>query len=93
MRRAARIDANQPEIVEALRKAGCSVQILSAVGHGCPDIAVGRGAFNYLLEIKDGSKPPSARLLTNDELAWHVQWKGSASVVYDVPSALKAVGL
>ena len=47
--RAAKIDANQNEIVDALRKAGCSVQILSSVGKGCPDILVGRGGRNYLL--------------------------------------------
>lgn len=34
---AAKIDANQPEIVEALRKCGILVIILSGVGRGCPD--------------------------------------------------------
>lgn len=41
MRRAARTDANQTAIVEALRKCGASVQSLAAVGKGVPDLLVG----------------------------------------------------
>jgi hypothetical protein len=41
MRRAAKIDANQPQIVEALRKAGATVHSLAAVGNGIPDLLVG----------------------------------------------------
>lgn len=89
--RAAKIDANQNEIVDALRKAGCSVQILSGVGKGCPDILVGRGGRNYLLEIKDGNKPKSARKLTPDQVEWHSKWKGHKVVVNSVESAIKAV--
>ena len=36
MRRAAKVDANQPEIVQALRKAGCFVQPLHTVGQASP---------------------------------------------------------
>ena len=39
MRRAARTDANQAAIVDALRSVGCSVVSLSAVGKGVPDFA------------------------------------------------------
>lgn len=93
MRRAAKVDDNQGEIVGALRGAGCSVAILSGVGKGFPDIAVGRAGKTYLLEIKDGSKPPSRRQLTPDERAWHGAWKGHAAVVENVEQALRAVGL
>lgn len=41
MRRAARTDANQVEIVSALRAIGCSVSDTSGVGGGFPDLAVG----------------------------------------------------
>ena len=34
MRRAAKVDANQREVVAALRGAGASVQLLHAVGEG-----------------------------------------------------------
>lgn len=88
MRRAARIDANQNEIVAGLRAAGYSVCILSAVGKGVPDIMVGANGVNYLFEIKDGSKPKSARRLTVDESKWHEAWKGTVCVVESLSEAL-----
>lgn len=91
--RAAKIDANQNEIVEALRKSGCTVQILSSVGKGCPDILVGRGGDNYLLEIKDGNKPKSSQKLTPDQIDWHSKWNGSVYVVNSIELAFTAVGL
>lgn len=90
--RAAKIDANQNEIVEALRKIGCSVQILSSVGKGCPDILVGKNGVNYLIEIKDGNKPKSAQKLTSDQVEWHEKWNGSVVVVNSAEQALKIVG-
>lgn len=91
MRRAAKVDDNQAEIVAALRKAGYSVCVLSAVGKGVPDIMVGSYGVNVLLEIKDGSKPASARKLTADEAKWHKAWKGQVAVVSSVYEALEAV--
>jgi hypothetical protein len=41
LRRASKVDANQREVVAALRGAGASVQLLHAVGEGCPDLLVG----------------------------------------------------
>jgi hypothetical protein len=35
---------------------------------------------NYLIEIKDGSKPPSKRKLTSDEQEWHDTWRGTVYV-------------
>lgn len=69
--RAARVDRNQAEIVDALRKIGCFVQPLHTVGKGCPDLMVGHSRKWFLLEVKDWAKPPSARKLTKDEEAWH----------------------
>lgn len=81
MRRAARIDSNQKEIIGAFRVLGCSVVPLHTVGNGCPDIAVGYCKKTILVEIKDGTKPPSARKLTDDEQKFHDQWKGSIAIV------------
>jgi len=81
VRRAGKIDRNQPEIVERLRQAGATVQILSAVGQGCPDLLVGIKGRNMLLEIKDGLLAPSARKLTPDQLGWHAEWQGQVTVV------------
>jgi hypothetical protein len=96
MRRAARIDANQPAIVDALRRIGCRVQPLHMVGKGCPDIMVSKGGRVVLMEIKDGAKPPSARKLTADEQAWHDLWAdvakaGALVVVASVGEALDAM--
>lgn len=92
MRRAAKVDRNQAEIVEALRADGCSVQSLAAIGDGCPDLAVGKNRVTYFMEVKDGSKPPSARRLTEDQLRWHGAWRGGpVAVVCDVESALRVV--
>lgn len=96
MRRAARVDRNQPEVVDALRQAGCRVQPLHMVGKGCPDILVGRNGRLVLMEIKDGEKPPSARKLTADEAAWHDLWAdvaraGALVTVSTVAEALAAM--
>lgn len=94
MRRAAKIDRNQPEIVQALRKAGATVQSLAACGDGVPDLLVGFQRQTYLFEVKDGLKPPSARELTPDQIAWHCAWGGGCCVVVNsVAEALAAIGV
>lgn len=91
MRRVAKTDANQPEIVAALRKMGASVTLLSQVGGGCPDLLVGIAGVNLLLEVKDGSKPPSARKLTADQVEWHGSWRGQKAVVASVEEAMSVL--
>lgn len=94
MRRAAKIDRNQPEIVKALRQVGATVQSLAAAGDGVPDLLVGFQRNTVLLEVKDGSKPPSARELTPDQVQWHLNWRGGACVVVNsVGEALAAIGV
>lgn len=78
-RRAARTDANQTEIVKALRSIGALVWVSSGVGGGFPDLVVGYRRTIFLLEIKDGNKAPSAQKLTPDEEMFHQLWQG-----YDV---------
>ena len=87
--RASRVDRNQPEIVDGLRKFGATVKILSAVGDGCPDILVGYNGKNYLMEIKDCQKPPSKRRLTDDQKKWHGKWKGQKCVVETIAKAVE----
>jgi hypothetical protein len=92
MRRQARIDANQPEIVAKLRACGYSVQPLHTVGGGCPDIVVGFArTYNILLEIKDGDKSPSRRALTPDEKEWHAVWRGQVATVSSFAEAVAAI--
>lgn len=91
MRRAAKIDANQPDIVEALRRCGATVQPLHTVGQGVPDLLVGFRGQTLLLEVKDGAKPPSERKLTPDQVRWHEAWDGHP--VYVVRDVTEAVGV
>jgi hypothetical protein len=81
-----RVDANQLEIVAALRQFGASVQILSSVGHGCPDLLVAFRGKNYVMEVKmPGGK------LTKDEYEWHHEWHGDHYVVHSVEEAIAVI--
>lgn len=90
MFRAARVDANQKEIVKALRDNGCTVQHLHSIGKGCPDLLVGYShngkPYNLLMEVKDkGGK------LTPEQIIWHAGWRGQVAVVTTPEEAIKAV--
>lgn len=91
MRRAAKVDANQAEIVRSLRALGATVQSLAMVGKGCPDILIGYRGTNFLCEIKDGRKPESAQKLTPHEIAWHDSWGGQVVIVRSVDDAIALV--
>lgn len=91
MRRAAKIDDNQTEIVKALRKMGCSVSVTSAVGSGFSDLVVGYRGTNFLVEIKDGSKPPSKQKLTPDQVEFHRYWRGQVAVANSIDEAIRIV--
>lgn len=91
MRRAAKIDANQREVVKALRAIGCTVAITSSLGDGFPDLVVGYRGRNYLIEVKDGNKPPSRRKLTKDEKQFSESWKGQYAVVESIDEAIGLV--
>ncbi len=96
MRRAAKIDGNQNEIVDALRAVGAHVTSLAAVGGGVVDLLCARAGVIALIEVKDGSLPPSERLLTPAQRRWHAELyavgKVRAHVAYSVSDALAIVG-
>lgn len=94
----AKRDANHTEIVKALEAAGCTVLDLAAVGGGCPDILVGHGARNVLLEIKRpgvfGKKRGKVQAKTDTaQKTFRETWRGDVAVVWAVDDALRAVGL
>lgn len=78
VRRAARVDANQAEIVEALRGIpDLSVAVTSELGRGFGDIVVGYRGFNFIFEIKlDDAQP-----LTDDQREFHAGWRGQIQKV------------
>lgn len=87
MRRAARTDANQQAIVEALRKAGASVEVI-----GKPvDLLVGFNGRNLLMECKDGRKYPAHRPLTPAQKDFIPNWRGQIVVVLDAEQALRVL--
>jgi len=89
-RRAARVDENQSRIVEGLRRMGCSVLIISQLKN-CFDILVGFRGVNFAFEIKDGTKPPSQRRLTDGEQNFFDQWQGQVSVIESLEDAIKKI--
>lgn len=88
MRRAARVDENQAEIVLGLRKFGASVQPLHAVGQGCPDLLVGYRNRNYLIEVKNPEKPKADQNLTPRQVGWHSDWQGHVRIVRTTEEAI-----
>lgn len=88
MRRAAKIDAVQPAIVDALRKAGISVVSLASLGRGVPDLLAASGTDAWLIEIKG----PKGRL-TVDQQKWIEEWTGVVHIVRTVDEALQLVGV
>lgn len=95
MRRAAKIDVNQAEIVAGLREIGATVTSLASLGRGVPDLLVGHRGRNYLLEVK----PPggvrgglSRQTLTEAERDWHRTWRGQRAIVTSIDQALYAIG-
>ena len=94
MRKHGRTDANQTEVIKALRQAGANVVSLANCGAGIPDLLIGFRQKTYLLEVKDGSKPPSQRELTPDQRVFHAGWYGGPlMVVNSVDEALTAIGV
>lgn len=88
-----RTDNNQKEIVKVLRRCGCSVQILSDVGDGCPDILAGLRRKNYLFELKNPEGSPSQQALTPKEEIWHQTWNGQVEIVKTLQAILKVLNL
>ncbi len=89
MRRSSKVDANQRDIMSALRDIGCSIQSLHTVGGGCPDLLVGFRGRTTLLEVKN---PDGRNQVLPEQEAWHNAWLGGpVIVVRSVEEAVAAV--
>jgi hypothetical protein len=87
MRRAARRDDNEKEIIAAMRAEGAYVKQIN--DEGLFDLLVNYRGETMLIEVKDGAKPPSARRLTDAEQKFHDEWPGSdLYIVNSVEEAL-----
>lgn len=72
MRRAAKVDSNQTEIVNCLRQLGCSVVVTSTIGRGFPDLIVGIAGKTLLVEVK-----ARKGVYTPDQVEFIGTWKGN----------------
>lgn len=79
-RRAAKVDANQPEIVKELRKRGWYVLIISQLKNCC-DVIISKGGRTIAIEIKDGTKPKSAQRLSEGEKKFMDEWQGEYRII------------
>ena len=86
MRYAKRVDANQDQIVSALRAAGAYVWII-----GLPvDLLVGYKNHTFLVEVKDGPK----KRLTALQDDFFKNWTGGTLARIDGPeAALRMIGV
>lgn len=92
--RAKRVDANQKAIVKSLRGIpDVTVADTSSLGNGFGDIVIGYKGKNWIIEIKDGNKPPSAQKLTPDEVRFHNDWKGQINVCNSFDEIFKLIFL
>jgi hypothetical protein len=86
MRYAKRVDANQDQIVSALRAAGAYVWII-----GLPvDLLVGYKGHTFLVEVKDGSKK---RLTTLQDEFFQSWTGGTLARVDNAEAALRMIGV
>lgn len=93
-RRAAKVDANQGEIVTALRAIpGVTVQL------GMDDILIGYRGVNYWIEIKEpdsvstvtGEVRPSCIKDSQHKLV--AEWKGQYDICHDIGQILKIINI
>lgn len=81
MRNAARTDANQSEVVDALKKIGCAVVYIKLP----TDLLVWHRGRTFLMEVK----MPDGRL-TKDQVEFIASWPGEVHVVRDAQEAVAA---
>lgn len=87
MRRAARTDDNQHELVEALKKIGAKCYFI-----GKPvDLLVGFRGRNLLLEVKRQDKRGQESAITKEQRDFIETWPGDVQIVHSIDEAINAV--
>lgn len=85
-------DANQLDLMKQCRKIpNLSIVSTHIIGKGFPDCIIGYKGKNYMIEIKDGNKPKSARKLTKDEIIFHEKWNGQVNIVENFDDIIKLI--
>ena len=81
-------DDNHQEIMDCFRAHGFSVFDTARLPKFV-DLVAGKWGRNYLIEVKDGSKPKSARKLTEHEQDLHDDWLGEIHIIESVSDVVK----
>lgn len=84
-RYANKVDDNQAEIVQALRRIGCDVEIIG----GPVDLLVGYRAHNFLIECKMPGR--ENRKDQQHQRDWMKNWRGQVRVVNTPEEAIELV--
>ena len=93
-RRAAKVDANQVDIVEALRTAGASVEAIRRP----VDLLIGHSGRTMLMEVKNPASERGKREAkaggNKNQLDFKATWRGGTVVTVDsVEAALRALAV
>lgn len=86
MRRAAKRDANELEIMDALRAVGATILQINETN--AADLLVGFRDLNFVIEVKDGKYAK----LSEGQQEWHDSWQGQRAVVRSIEEALQVIG-
>lgn len=88
MRRAAKTDTNQGEIVNGLRSIFGPECVFDAsgMGKGFPDLVIGVRGKTLLMEVKTKTGK-----LTTDQIIFHKLWDGQIAVVTTLEEALQVI--
>lgn len=78
------MDANQADIVQALRRVGAYVQDTSRIGGGYPDLTVGFRGKTVLIEVKRPGGQIEKRL-TEHQREWISRWCGGKVWLVSTP--------
>jgi len=83
-----RTDSLQAAVARELEQAGWSVQSLSQVGNGVPDLLVASPAGEtFLIEVK-----APGRKLSESQRRWQSQWKGRIETVHSLDELARIMG-
>lgn len=86
MRRAARRDAIEPEVIDALKALGATFEQLDL--EDGPDLLIGFRGVNHLVELRSGLRGR----LSEEQKQWHERWRGSSAVRRSVVEVLRLIG-
>lgn len=84
-------DDNHNEIVQVFREVGARIlETYMVADTGCDFIALLNQRV-FVVEVKDGSKPPSSRKLTLNEICAREYWAENFHVIESVDDAIKVI--